>query len=76
MTESDKALLDFIDQFIEANGYAPSYTEMMDGTGVTTKGTIYNQIERLVLDGRIARAPGISRSIRILRASAMVDSEN
>lgn len=68
MTESDKALLDFISQFIETNGYAPSYSEMMDGTVTKTKGTIHNQIKRLISTGRIAMAPGVSRSIRVLHS--------
>lgn len=58
-------LFDYIKAFIVANGYAPSYSEMMKGTGVTTKGTIHNRINRLVKDGKISQVPGISRSIRI-----------
>ena len=58
-------LFDFIKDFIAANGYAPSYSEMMKGVGISTKGTIHNRVNRLVKDGKISQVPGISRSIRV-----------
>jgi SOS-response transcriptional repressor LexA len=76
MNKKDEKLLNFIESFIDARGYAPSYAEMMDGTVTKTKGTIHNQIKRLVAAGRIAMAPGVSRSIRVLPATPMVESSN
>lgn len=74
--EKEMQLLEFIRQFIDDNGYAPSYAEMMDGTGVTTKGTIHNRIESLVAQRRLARVRGIARSIRVLDCTPMVDSDH
>lgn len=58
-------LFEFIKGFIDEHGYAPSYSEMMKGAGISTKGTIHNRINRLVKDGMISQVPGISRSIRV-----------
>jgi len=68
MTSKEQQLLKFIESFIEARGYPPSYSDMMDGTVTKSKGTIHNRIKRLIASGNISMASGISRSIRVLHS--------
>ena len=69
MTSKEQQLLKFIESFIEARGYPPSYSDMMDGTVTKSKGTINNRVKRLIASGHIAIASGISRSIRVLESA-------
>ena len=55
---------------IDANGYPPTYQEMMDGTDTKSKNTIHNRLAKLEDAGRIRRAAKTSRAIQILRATA------
>lgn len=71
MTEKDQKLLDFIIAFLEANRYAPTYTEMMEGINEKSKRGIFTSLARLEQAGRIARVPGKSRALRILDSTPM-----
>jgi len=66
VSEKDQKLLEFIIGFLEANRYAPTYTEMMEGVGEKSKRGIFTSLARLEQAGRIARVPGKSRALRIL----------
>lgn len=66
MENREKNLLAFIHDFIDANGYAPTYTEMMKGTGEKSKNGIYRSLDILVAAGWITRVEGVSRSICIM----------
>lgn len=63
MKEHNKKLLDFIKQYINDNGYAPSYTEMMDGTGEKSKNGIFRKLNDLEEGGFIFRSSGKSRAL-------------
>ena len=73
MTDRDMQLLQFIQDFIEANGFAPTFEEMMEGTDLTNKRSVTLALNRLESADRIRRSPGKSRSVRVLDASPMVD---
>lgn len=66
MSKKDRILLEFLQAFINSNGYAPTYTEMMQGTGEKSKNGIFQALDRLSEDGRIAKVDGKSRAIRVL----------
>jgi repressor LexA len=70
MENREKNLLAFIHDFIDANGYAPTYTEMMKGTGEKSKNGIYRSLDILVAAGWISRVEGVSRSIRVISSPA------
>jgi len=74
MTKKDEQLLQFIGSFIEEKGYAPSYTEMMDGIEEKSKNGIFRSIENLAAAGCISRVRGVARSISILHGSSHVAS--
>jgi repressor LexA len=71
--ERDSQLLEFIRDFTDANGYAPTFEEMMEGIGLGNKRSITLSLGRLEAADRIRRSPGKSRSVRILDATPVID---
>ena len=55
----------FIKQFIEENGYAPVYREIIEGTGFKSLDTINNHLYKLKEEGKIDFVPEKARTIRI-----------
>lgn len=60
-----KAVLDYVSGYIKTNGFAPTYQEIMDGTGIKSKSTVFRQINNLEADGYIQRVYGSSRAMRV-----------
>lgn len=57
----------FIVEFMTKNQYAPSYQEIMDGTGYMSKSTIHHHIKQLAMVGKIEIGqPGQPRSIKLI----------
>lgn len=69
LKDREKQLLEFIAEFINDNGYAPSFTEMMDGIEEKSKNGIHRMLNRLQDSGRIRKTDGVARSIRVLECS-------
>ena len=66
ITKKQRELFIFIKDYINKNNMAPSYEEMKEGTGCTTKCTIFTKINQLQERGWITKLPGKSRSITIV----------
>jgi len=66
ITKKQMELFNFIKDYINKNNMAPSYEEMKEGTGCTTKCTIFTKINQLQDRGWITKLPGKSRSITIV----------
>jgi SOS-response transcriptional repressor LexA len=62
-TRRQKALLDFISNFIEANGYSPSYREIQEGMGYKSTATVSIHVNNLINKGLIIRNSRYARSI-------------
>ena len=65
MTKKQKKLLDFIKGFIAEHDLSPSFQEMADGIGCTSKSGINRLVEELWSQDEIDFLPGKARSIRI-----------
>lgn len=63
MFKKDQILLEFLQMFISSNGYAPTYTEMMEGIGEKSKNGIARKLDRLESGGYIRRTSGKSRAL-------------
>jgi repressor LexA len=61
--KKDQILLEFLQMFISSNGYAPTYTEMMQGIGEKSKNGIARKLDRLEREGYIRRTSGKSRAL-------------
>lgn len=73
MEDRDKQLLEFIREFTEEHGYAPTFEEMMEGIGLGNKRSVTLSLGRLEAANRIRRSPGKSRSVRVLDATPVID---
>ena len=66
LTKKQLALLDFLQDFTEENGYSPSYREIMAGMGLTSVSAVAEHVENLVEKGVLKKVPGAARSLEIL----------
>lgn len=62
----ERQILEFISQFIQRNGYAPTLGEIAEAVGVSAVSTIHEHLAGLERKGFIKKKPGIERSIEIV----------
>jgi len=67
-TKKQKELLTFIEEFIAAHGYSPSYREIMAGTGHTSVATVSLHINNLIKRGHLAKRDHSARSLEVVKA--------
>ncbi len=60
-----KRVLDFIQQFIEDKGYAPSMRDIMRGCAISSMASVQQHLAMLQKDGHINRDPEVFRSISL-----------
>lgn len=61
-----KQILDFIKQYIDANGYAPTLKQIAAALGVSSLATVHEHLQALEKKGLIRRKTGASRSIELV----------
>lgn len=67
LTKKQSAVLAFIREHIEDNGYAPSYREIADAFGLSSPATIHGHVQALVEKGLIVNGDdGEARSIELV----------
>lgn len=66
LTEKQRKLLDFIQNFEASYGYCPSFGEMLDALGIKSKSGIYRLLAGLEERGCIIRLRGKERAIKII----------
>jgi repressor LexA len=59
-------LLQYIRDFLEDNGYPPSYREMQDAIGVSSTRSVSRLLGELRAEGRVDWTPGKRRTLRLL----------
>lgn len=69
-TKKQRELLTFIEQFIEARGYSPSYREIMQGLNYTSVATVALHVNNLIKRGHLAKRDRSARSLEVLSPSA------
>lgn len=65
LTPKQKLILDFIEQFINENDYAPSYREIAENFGFSSVATVAEHIENLRLKGYLANQDTGYRSLKV-----------
>lgn len=61
-----KKLLNFITEYIQIHGYAPTVQEMADGVNLKSKSTVHGYLTDLFASGAIETDnPGAPRAIRV-----------
>jgi repressor LexA len=68
ITRRQKEVLDFLTNFVQQNGYSPSYEEIARGLDLSSLATVHKHITNLQTKGLLQRAHNRSRSIDVLPA--------
>jgi repressor LexA len=67
ITKRQRQLYDFISQFVQENGYSPSYDEIREGMGLNSLATVHKHVSNLEKKGLLTRDYNRSRSIDLLQ---------
>ncbi|HUG39889.1 MAG TPA: transcriptional repressor LexA [Longimicrobiales bacterium] len=68
LTKKQKQILDFVRDFSEAHGYAPSFEEIADAFGYGSLATVHEHLENLRTKGYIRKGYNESRSLELVPA--------
>jgi repressor LexA len=68
-TKKQRELLGFIEEFIAAHGYSPSYREIMKGLGYTSVATVSLHINNLIKRGHLRKRDRSARSLELTNPS-------
>ncbi len=63
----ERQLLDFITQFIQRYGYAPTLKEIGEALGTSSPATVHEHLDRLRQKGFIRKLDGTARGIEIVK---------
>jgi repressor LexA len=66
LTKKQKEILDFVTEFTDENGYAPSFEEIAHRFGYTSLATVHEHLENLRAKGYIRKGYNESRSIEVV----------
>ena len=65
LTKRQKEVLDFITDFVEENGYSPSYEELAQGLDLASLATVHKHIQALESRNYLRRLFNQSRSLEV-----------
>lgn len=74
LTPKQKQVLDFVQDFIKKNDYAPSYREIADNFGFSSVATVAEHIENLKLKGYLVSDESSYRSLKVTGVEVDQDS--
>lgn len=66
LTPKQKRVLEFIDEYVTANGYPPSQQEIARAFGFRSLGTVQNYLVRLEREGALSREWNARRGMRLV----------
>lgn len=66
-TKRQKELLTFIEEFIAANGYSPSYREIMHGLKYNSVATVALHVNNLIKRGHLQKRDRSARSLEVVK---------
>lgn len=67
LTKRQKEFLEFIEQFIDENGYAPSVREIGSGLGLSSTASVKKMMDRLVDGGLIRKTASAARGFELTK---------
>lgn len=65
-SKKQRELLSFIDAFIKANGYGPSYREVMNALDYKSVSTVATHINNLIKKGQLRKRDYSARSLEVV----------
>jgi repressor LexA len=66
LTKKQKEILDYVTDFLDTNGYAPSYREIARQFKLSSVATVHDHIESLVTKGYLRNVEGEVRSLEVV----------
>lgn len=63
-------VLDFVEAFVHENGYPPTYDEIRESVGLSSKSHVDYYLGLLEHDGLLERAPRTPRGLRLVGSAA------
>ncbi len=73
LTKRQKELLDFLDNYIQRHGFAPTLDETGKHFGLTSLATVHKHLTNLERKGLIRRRSGLSRALEVIPQSKRVE---
>lgn len=67
LTKRQKEVLDYISQYIEVHGYAPSYREIAEAFNLGSVATVADHVETLVAKGLLSKSDNSARSLQLVK---------
>jgi repressor LexA len=64
-TRKQKEVLDFVEQYLRAHGYAPTLREIGEALGLSSVATVYQHLKHLEAKGLIRREGGRARQVEM-----------
>src|SRR5262245_52511317 len=74
LTKRQKEIFDFIRDYLQQEGYAPSLEEIGGEFGLSSVATVHKHVQNLVEKGLLRKAWNRSRSIELIEAEAQSES--
>ncbi len=72
----ERQLLEFITQFIQRYGYAPTLKEIGDALGMNSPATVHEHVDKLRIKGFIRKLDGTTRGIELVEEFARVKGKS
>lgn len=73
LTKRQKEVLDYVAQYIEVHGYAPSYREIAEAFQLGSVATVADHIETLVAKGLLQKSDNSARSLQLVHEEDFED---
>ena len=74
LTDRQRKVLQFIEDYIQTHGYPPSYDDLGNGMGISTK-AVYDRVQALVRKGHLVYLENRSRTLRIPKCFLLLVTE-
>lgn len=74
LTKKQKEILDFLETFLDDNGYPPSFEEIAHNFGYNSLATVHEHLENLRAKGYIRKSYNASRSIELVSSGAVASA--
>lgn len=72
--QKERQVLEFLSQYIQRHGYAPTLLEIAEGLGLSAPSTVHEHLEKLAQKGFIKKSKGFDRSIEIVEGKAKINT--
>lgn len=74
LTKRQKEVLDYVGQYIELHGYAPSYREIAEAFNLGSVATVADHVETLVSKGLLRKGDNSARSLQLVKEEDFEES--